>query len=211
MSREHYKLLEKIAERLARKYYVDPGDLIGYGWIGYKEAMQQHDPKKSKLTTRIGYLAMKRMIDYIRDIETPVKRSQKLKYNKILKIEADLEDKLKSRPTVKEIVEAAGISYEKYMYHFRQNNVISLDSKIKDTYDNRKNEIADIVAAPEEPERYFEELIRSLNKREKDIFRLYYIDQMTMKEIANLLKLSESRVSQVMSDCNVILREELVA
>jgi len=66
--------------------------------------------------------------------------------------------------------------------------------------------LGDMCASEDRPvadklnsEELFNKIIRSLPKREKRVFQLRYLYGLTMKEIAQCVDLSESRVSQILS------------
>ena len=52
----------------------------------------------------------------------------------------------------------------------------------------------------------FDKIIRSLPQREKMIFKLKFLHELTMKEVAAVVNLSESRISQILSDWTEFLR-----
>lgn len=53
----------------------------------------------------------------------------------------------------------------------------------------------------------FDRIIQSLSSREKTIFKLRFIHELTMKEIADVTDLSESRISQILSDNMIYLQK----
>lgn len=93
--------------------------------------------------------------------------------------------------------------------------MFSLDAKLSHTknenldqtdflYDNVKP-VTDNLNSKE----IFEKIIKCLPKMVKNIFRLRYINDLTMKEVAETLQISESRVSQIISQHSVFLRNTL--
>ena len=72
-----------------------------------------------------------------------------------------------------------------------------------DTFHSRDRSIVDQLNGRE----LFEKIIRCLPQREKRVFRLRYLYTLTMKEIADCVDISESRVSQILSQNTRYLRK----
>jgi len=68
-------------------------------------------------------------------------------------------------------------------------------SKLSDTCSSDDRPAIDVLNGEE----LFAKIIRSLSKRDRKVFQLYYLHGLTMKEVAGCLNLSESRVSQIIS------------
>ena len=61
----------------------------------------------------------------------------------------------------------------------------------------------------EEMRRILADIIESLPSKERLVITLYYYEEMTLKEIAGILKVTESRVSQIHSKVLAVIGEKL--
>ena len=102
-------------------------------------------------------------------------------------------------------------SFHKERTHAHRFQTVSLESQLPDTVDMSAGDV-------NEPEANLEggqmmealaDSIESLPEREKTIVSLYYVEEMNLKEIGAVLEISESRVSQILSNTIKRLRQHL--
>ncbi len=67
----------------------------------------------------------------------------------------------------------------------------------------------DVIVEREEIKRIIAEAIRELSQREQQVLILYYYEEMTLKEIGKVLKVTESRISQIHTSANLKLKAKL--
>lgn len=61
----------------------------------------------------------------------------------------------------------------------------------------------------QEPLRWaFDDMTATLSQRDKDVVSLYYLQRYTLKEISNLLSITEGRVSQLLKSCKAAIKEK---
>lgn len=133
------------------------------------------------------------------------------KDNLVKEIYNSLEQKLSRTPQPEEIAEAMGISCKEVDKMLAEINICSLlyledinfrnsdDSRVKTSEmlkDYKSSEPSDVLELEEEQE-VLERAIAELQPKERLVVSLYYYEDMLLKEIAEVMNLSESRVSQI--------------
>lgn len=216
---KHATLVKRIAHhlvaRLPDSVLVD--DLIQAGMIGLLEAAKNFDGTKgASFETYAGIRIRGSMLDEIRKGDwTPrsVHRNARMIADKISILESELGRDVKDT----EVAEALDVSIDQYHVMLKEANagkiigiddlgvsedVISVkdDDSEDDTYDGiEHNHFKSSLASA----------IKTLPEREALILSLYYDDELNLREIGDILSVSESRVSQIHSQAMVRLRSRL--
>ncbi len=189
---------------------VEFDDLVSYGILGLIDAIEKYDPTQGiKFRTYASTRIRGAIIDEIRVLDW-VPRSLRHKAKQLERIYAELEYKHKRPATDKEIAEALEISEEELSRLILEISGISLISLDDVWYldNDEKIGIIDTVESPYEsgPEAELERkekrqvLVNAINQlpeREKEVIILYYYDDLTLKEIGNVLGVTESRICQL--------------
>lgn len=204
----HYVALVKIiAGRLYSSYnaHVEFDDLLGYGIIGLIDAIEKFDHKKQiKFETYANIRIRGAIIDQIRHMDW-IPRSTRQKYKKVEEAIAKLQKQYGNELTDEHIAAELEISLEEYaklIGEVTTYSIVSLEEKLED---NSNFDIASesLEYQPEEKyansevKRILAETIENLPDKEKKVMQLYYYSELTYKEIADILSISESRVSQI--------------
>lgn len=202
---EHYVYLVKlVAGRLSiyLNHYVDLEDLVGYGIIGLIDAIDKFDIDKNvKFDTYASLRIRGAILDEIRRLDW-VPRSLRKKQKDLAKAYAELENTLRRTPTEEEMAKHLEVTLEEYYQFLNETNITNLVSI--DDYELQVGQLRD--ATDPLPEDYIQrqemvealtEAIESLPQREKTVISLYYFEELTLKEISNILEVSESRISQL--------------
>ena len=200
---EHYLPLVKIVcGRLAVSLppHLDRDDLLSSGFFGLLDAIDRFDPTRNiKFETYAGVRIRGAMIDYLRSKDwIPVTMRQKIrKYEQtVYRLETEL-----GRPaTDKEVADALEISADELQTLVSQCNsatVIPLEEYLK----TDASEAADTNPANStelfELKETLAKAIDRLPEKERTVVSLYYYEELTLKEISLILKLSEARISQL--------------
>ena len=131
---------------------------------------------------------------------------------------AHLSQMLGRIPVEHEVANYLGISLERYRHWLVDSNstIISMDQPIifedgeqttlHDSLENTKMPLPTQHLDDEEMRADLAEAIRDLPEREQLLISLYYHDELTMKEIGQVLGVSESRVSQIHAQTMLVLR-----
>ncbi len=189
---------------------MDFEDVLSYGTLGLIEAVERYDPSKGvKFETYAIARIRGAIIDALRALDR-LPRSVRQKAREMEKVTAELEATLGRPPTDAEIAEGMGVSVERYhsIIVDASWSTVSLDGLL-DSQDYGENaatvELPDtnshdeVTGGVEQEELVvaLTEAVRHLPEREGLVISLYYQDEMTMKEISQVLQISESRVCQL--------------
>jgi RNA polymerase sigma factor for flagellar operon FliA len=209
-------LVKKIAWQIHGRVHnvIEIEDLIQQGMEGLVHAAQKYSPRDNVTFPQYAQLRIRgSIIDYLRKnsnlCRTTIKKKQDFEKNKI-----QLENSLGRPPSQDEIVKSLGISFDEYDYwqkSFEANSVQSLD--------NAYDEYSLLFATSEEnPEEQLEtkELkaeikvaLETLNQREALIAQLYYVEELNIYEISDILDISTGRISQIKKRIIEKLRNEI--
>jgi RNA polymerase sigma factor FliA len=220
---EHYlPLVHAAAKRLRAKMpsNVDVEDLISAGTMGLMEAVDAFDPHRGvKFESFCALRIRGAILDDLRTLDwapRPVRS-----HSRTLTRGAEaLEAELGRPPTDQEVAAYMQWPAEKVQSFRRDTHaalVTSLDQRLPESDADDRQTLAGVLAdnAAEDPSRKTlrddvrEILVRGLGQTERLIVILYYYEQLTLKEIGQVLDLSESRVSQLHSGVLGRLREQL--
>lgn len=211
-------IARRIHERLPESVSLD--DLISTGIIGLIGAIDRFDPKLNvKLKTYAEYKIRGAILDSLRGLDW-APRQQRKKAKLIEAAIASAEQRLKRQPVEEEIIQELGITMDEYhdwLMEVRGVNLGSLESGGSDEdncnllrfiADKEENWPSNIVERSE-LERILAAAIARMPKIERDVLSLYYKEELTLREIAKVIRLHESRVSQLKSQAVLRLRSYL--
>lgn len=217
-------LVKRIAGRLAISLpqHVDEDDLIGYGVFGLLDALGRFDLARGvKFETYATLRIRGSMIDGLRTMDwVPHSARQKVKHiqEAFTQVEATL-----GRPA--EVVEVAAylqIDVHELEGAIQQGQMLNLTSLDEMTAGEEGENLSplSLLKDPQAQEAYQEVeieeqqkilavAVEKLPEKEKLVVALYYQEDLTLKEIAAVMKLSESRISQLHSQAILRLRGRL--
>jgi RNA polymerase sigma factor for flagellar operon FliA len=205
--------------RLPPQMTVD--DLISSGLMGLLDALEKFEHGRVKLRTYAEFRIKGSMLDELRSVDW-VPRSMKQKINEIKTAHGSLEKKLGRMPDDEEVAEMLEISLDEYYKTLQSaNGAISL--RFEDFEDGGPNEGLNILecipdrqarsplAMLEEADqkKVLARFISALPEKEKLLLSLYYWDELTMKEIGKVMKLTEGRVCQLHSQALIRLKARM--
>ncbi|VAX24508.1 RNA polymerase sigma factor for flagellar operon [hydrothermal vent metagenome] len=222
---EYSPLIKFIAHRLAMRLppNIEVDDLISAGVIGLIDAIEKFNPdKETQFKTYAEIRVRGAMLDELRSLDW-VPRSVRQKASTVSAAYSKLEQQLGRPAEDDEISEAMGLSIEEFHIFLRQSSgqpILSIEDLGGTSKDGEKRDLMEVLAGtketdPETLARLSE--IRSIIARaidelpEKDrlLISLYYYEELTMKEIGEVLDITESRVSQIHTKCVFRLRSKL--
>ena len=202
---------------------VEFDDLVGFGQFGLLDAIEKFDPGKNvKFKTYAVTRIRGAIFDELRQLDW-VPRSVRQKSREIEDTIVDLESKLGRTATDAEIAEKMGVSeaeYQQTVMKVSGTSVLSLNDVWYSGNDNDHMSIGDSIESPsslnpdviverEEIRKVIVEAINELPEKEKMVIVLYYHEDLTFKEIGQVLEVSESRISQLHTRANLRLRAKL--
>jgi len=215
-------LVRSISERLLATLpkSIDLDDLASAGIFGLIDAIEGFDITrgikfKTYCTTRIRGS----ILDELRARDW-VPRLVRLKAHKIEKAYKTLEARWGRKPTVYEMAQTLGITLEEYSAMVEEANptsMTSLNETLDEEGDDKSIKRVDILEdkKSEDPVEsinqsdVFNFCTRHLTEKERLIIIMYYYDGLTMKEIGEILSLTESRICQIHSNVLGRLKTQL--
>jgi RNA polymerase sigma factor for flagellar operon FliA len=216
---EHLPQVKLIASRIHEKLpqSVSLEDLISAGIIGLITAIDNFDPKMNvKLKTYAEYKIRGAILDSLRELDwAPRNKRRKAKL-----IEAAIlmaERKHHRVPTEEEIAAELGLSLEEYHEWLVEVRAVNLARLEHAGSDNETVDALRFISDNEDqwPSSLFERAelekliataLERMPKTERTILTLYYYEELTLRQIAEVLKLHETRVSQLKSQAILRLR-----
>jgi RNA polymerase sigma factor FliA len=218
-------LVKYVAGRLGSGLpaHVDENDLVSYGLLGLIGAIERYDPDRDiKFETYAIARIKGAIIDELRALDW-VPRSVRSRAREIERAISELEAKLGTAPTDEEIAKKIGITIkelEDSLTDISRSSIAALDElwsvsgdgdqvslldTIEDTSGPRPAEVLDETETREA----FAEAIARLPEREKLVVTLYYYEELTLREIGEVLGVTESRVSQLHTKAILRLKARL--
>jgi RNA polymerase sigma factor FliA len=217
---QHVALVKRIAYHLMNKLpeTVLVDDLIQAGMLGLLEASKNFDPAQgASFDTYAGIRIRGAMLDEVRRLDwTP--RSVHKKARMVTEAIRAIENVTGRDAKGPEIAEHLGISIEDYHQILRDtmsSRTFSVE-ELAQTGDHFLDEWANTDADPADRlsqdsfQKALANAILMLPERERLIVSLYYDDELNLREIGEVLGISESRVSQISSQAMLRLRSRLV-
>lgn len=218
---EYSNIVKYVAGRLSIYFgsNVEYDDLVGYGVFGLIDAIDKFDLKKGvKFETYASLRIRGSIIDSIRELDW-VPRSLRQKNKELEKVYVELENELGHSATDQEVAKKLGINMDDF---YKMLNEVSLSSMISLEEFLEQNYEVGVTSAngskEDKPEGYMEitemreilvDSISKLPEKEKTVITLYYFEELTLKEISAIMKVSESRISQLHTKAILRLRGKL--
>jgi RNA polymerase sigma factor for flagellar operon FliA len=204
----HLPMVRKIVQRVAT--YLKPPlsyeDLVSAGTLGLIKAARDFDPSRQAEFETYAYIRIKgAVLDQLRAFSLLPANLNKQIQN-ALRVSRETTDQTGTPPTDAELAEKLGITVDKLyktLENARAQHFISIDG-----HGEQHPPLSELLAAANttSPDTQFEraelidkltEAIEQLDKRRRQIILLYYRQHLTMKQIAQVFKITESRVSQL--------------
>ncbi|ACM61219.1 RNA polymerase sigma factor for flagellar operon FliA [Caldicellulosiruptor bescii] len=216
---KYMPLVKLVAGRMAIYFggNVEYDDLVSYGSIGLLDAIEKFDSQKGVKFETYAYTRIKgAIIDCVRSQDF-LPRSIRQKAKEIERVYIEIEKEGKT-PTNQEVAKRIGISVEelqKLQDRISSGMIISLESFLEQNYESKIGGLEDFVSQPEhfieneELREVLRQQIDNLLENERMVIVLYYYEELSIKEIAKVLGVSESRVSQLHTRALLKLRSAL--
>ncbi len=216
----HLGKVKYIADRLAAKLppSVEHDDLYGAGVVGLIDAVERFDASRGIAFTTFAEMRVRgAILDNLRSIDW-ASRSIRRRARDIQTAYAEVEQELGHTATDDEIAKKMQIPLSELQENFRDISgltITNLDERDEVTGLSLAEMVSDTKISQHEclennqRKRQLAQAIENLPKRERQVIALYYVEELTMKEIGEVLEVTESRVSQLRTQAIIHLRNIL--
>jgi RNA polymerase sigma factor for flagellar operon FliA len=219
-------LVKYVAGRMASGLpaHVDEADLVSYGLVGLISAIERFEPEREiKFETYAITRIKGAIIDELRSLDW-VPRSVRARARAIEKANAKLEHQLQRTPTDEEMAAELQMSVDEFQESLLQisnSTIAALDElwsvsdasgdqvSLLDTLEDRNAPDPAMVMDQTDLKDRVADAIARLPEREKLVIALYYYENLTLREIGEVLGVTESRVSQLHTKAVLRLRSRL--
>jgi len=199
-------------------------DLENAGMLGMLQALDSYNPDRGTAFASFAFARIRgAFVDYLRSIDL-LSRDRRRKVAEAQAVADDLHQQLGAEPRAQQVAEALALSVSEYhglLSDAQRRFTLSLHTDA-DADGGRAQSPLETIEHPtasEDHERferlslfgYVQQLMRRLPAREQRIVQLYYFEDLTLREIAADLGLTEARISQILSRVLATLRGQLVA
>ncbi len=223
---EHSPLIRYIVNRIAVRLpsHIDLDDLYNTGVIGLMDAIDKFDNEKNcKFKTYAEFRIKGAILDQLRSLDW-VPRSVRQKSRKLEKAYGEVEQRLGRSATEEEVADSLGLEIDKFhtlLNQVRGISLVNLEEIRGNGQDgDRTGTFADIIEDVNaenpfaslkllETKHVISDTIATLPEKERLVISLYYYEDLNMKEIGNILGITESRVCQIHTKSVMRLRSKL--
>jgi len=213
-------LVKYVAERLAIRMpsHISKDDLTSAGILGLFDAIDNYDSSRGiKFETYAFYRIRGAVLDEMRKLDW-IPRSVRKEVQGIEAAITAVRLKLGRDPEDHEIASELGVSLESYFKMIDKANginLLSLDESVNGSSVAAVNKMESKTPSPldelnrNEVKRVIADALSMLSAKEQMVVSLYYFDELTLKEIAGVMGLTESRIYQIHSKAIIVLRSKL--
>jgi RNA polymerase sigma factor for flagellar operon FliA len=215
-----YYIAARIRERLPQ--HVDLEDLVSAGVVGLIEASRSfNEAKNAQFKTFAKFRIRGAILDSLREIDWG-SRLMRRRGREIAEATAKLEARLGRKPAEAEIAAEMNFDIDYLRRITAQLDVLHITNQRAVASEDSSDTIDLIEGAPDlddpsafdlclkgEMRAHLAEAISKLSEREQLILSLYYREELTMKEIAKVVGVALSRVSQIREATVLKLRKAL--
>ena len=190
---------------------IEEGDLISYGLIGLLEAIDRFDQNRGVPFEAFAVQRIRgAILDGLRSMGW-LPRSAYQRAKQLQDTIESLEQRLGHPPSEQELADELGLTEEEYSEFVMEaapvtilplDELLPLAEKVRERdimEEHRRRELVEILA----------QAIEQLPERERLVITLYFYEQLTLKEIAKVMKLTEGRVCQLKTQALIRLRAAL--
>jgi RNA polymerase sigma factor FliA len=217
----HLGLVHHVAREVSRRIpSVELGELVSAGALGLMKALDSFDLSRGLAFSTYAVLRIRgAILDDLRSRDsTP--RSVRVKRRRIEAVAAALEAKLGRAPTPQEVADQLGIDLATYWKWKDAVGVYAEAEAPRPSHGRRFSRDAETHADPSatlptqklvesEHVAHLRKLISRLPEQQRRVLALYYYEELNLRQVGEVLQVSESRVSQIRSQALKRLRQEL--
>lgn len=214
---ENIPLVKRIAKARAKTLppWADIDDLIQAGMLGLIDAANRFDPQKCHFPGYARHRIIGAIQDSLRQIDHAT-RDQRRRINQIERTHADLDSRLHREASAAEVASALGVQLSELHKKFLP-VIVSLSGR--PAYEKSRYQTLDPYQVPADPSSRPDRMCvkseitqllanasRRLPPRYRQALRLYYYEDIPMKEVGRMMGVNESRISQMLSRAVELMR-----
>jgi RNA polymerase sigma factor for flagellar operon FliA len=222
--RENMPLVELVVQRMVPQVpsFMTKEDMISAAMVGLIDAANKFDPTKGvKFKTFAEYRVRGAILDEMRKLDW-FSRSMRDKQNQLTQTMLRLERQLGRSPEEDEMAREMTLTIDEYhdlLGEVSHLGCVSLHETLDHSEEGRSfldsledigGPVPDDLLEKEEMTRLMADILDELAEKERLVIALYYYEELTQKEIAEVLSVSEGRVSQLHSQALLKLRVKLI-
>jgi RNA polymerase sigma factor for flagellar operon FliA len=211
----------RMAMRVPSSVFYD--ELISAGCLGLIHAVDRFDPtRQTDIKTYAEYRIKGAILDELRSKDWYT-RSMRKKVQELESAVRAVELRNERPAEDEEVAEELGIplaNYHDLLSSIYSASILSLDEYLKsdDGSSVRKRSFQERVASPDDPsesvammelKQMLTKAINTLTEKERTVITLYYYEDLTLKEIGQVLSLTESRICQIHTQTLIKLKARL--
>lgn len=223
--RDHMPLINYLVERMLTQvpHFVTRDDLVSAAMSGLLDAVGRFDPERGVMFKTFAERRIRGAImDEVRRMDW-FSRTMREKQQRLSHAMADMEQRLGRPPREEEVAEAMGMSLEEYQHLLSQVShlgCVSLHETLDDSEEGHTflESLADDKATDAQEVLENSEMVadlvshlEALSEKERLVVSLYYYEELTQKEIASVLEVTEGRISQLHSQALAKLRGRMAS
>jgi RNA polymerase sigma factor for flagellar operon FliA len=204
---EHLPLVKSIAVRVHENLpvHVDVDDLFHAGVMGLFDAAVKYNPDKKVVFSAYAKHRIKgAILDSLRQLDW-ASRDQRRRQKQIESTTRELTSRLGRIPTDTEVAGSMGFDSERWRRVSMELRMVGLfsssslpgDQNVQPEFPAKPDSQPDMMCEREELRSTLAQAVSTLPERYQKVVFLYYTNDMTMKEIGDILGVNESRVSQI--------------
>lgn len=202
-------MVERLARRLARRLpaHIEVADLVGAGVLGLMEALQRYDAERAvSFHSYAAFRVRGAMLDELRRRDL-MARDARRETKQIQAVIAQLRRQLGRSPEDHELAHAVGCDVDTLLRRLERLapvQVFSLDEEDVEVRLVAPSAFEEVNKG--QLKRALVTALGHLPERTQRVLHLYYQEDLTLRQIGEVLEISESRVSQIMSKATLELR-----
>jgi len=217
----HLGLVHHVAREVSRRIpSIEIGELVSAGALGLMKALDSFDLTRGLAFSTYAVLRIRgAILDDLRSRDsTP--RSVRMKRRKIESVAAVLEGELGRSPTAKEIAERLEIDLETF-WKWKDAVGIHCDTDVPanakgpraprdaENHGDPSVTLASQQMVDSEHVAQLRLMVSGLPEQQRRVLALYYYEELNLRQVGEVLKVSESRVSQIRSQALRRLKTEI--
>jgi RNA polymerase sigma factor for flagellar operon FliA len=219
----HLGLVHHVAREVSRRIpTIELGELVSAGALGLMKALDSFDLSRGLAFSTYAVLRIRgAILDDLRSRDsTP--RSVRVKRRRLESVAAALEVRLGRAPTAKEVADRLGIDLATY---WKWKDAVGSYAEVEAPRPSKGRRLSrdaenhadpSATSAPQqlvdsEHVAHLRQLIARLPEQQRRVLALYYYEELNLRQVGEVLKVSESRVSQIRSQALRRLKAELAS